>query len=63
MPTVTIDDREYDTDSLSDDAKQQIGNLNVCDQKIRQLQQELAIVQTARQAYATALQNALPTDD
>ena len=33
MPTVTIDDTEYDIDSLSDDAKAQLESLQATDGK------------------------------
>ena len=52
---VTIDGTEYDTDQLSDNAKAQLASLQACENKIRQLQIDLAIVQTARQAYGLAL--------
>jgi hypothetical protein len=58
--TVTIDGNEYDLEKLSDAAKSQIGNIQVTDQEIARLQQQLAIAQTARQAYARALQGELP---
>lgn len=58
--TVTIDGREYDLEKLSDAAKSQLGNIQVSDQEIARLQQQLAIAQTARQAYARALQGELP---
>ncbi|MEX0429805.1 DUF6447 family protein [Spiribacter insolitus] len=57
---VTIDGREYDLEKLSDAAKSQLGNIQVTDQEIARLQQQLAIAQTARQAYARALQEELP---
>ena len=60
MPTVTIDNKEYDLDRLSDEAKQQLTNLQVCDQEIARLNIQLAIAQTARSAYARALNEALP---
>lgn len=60
---VTIDDKEYDPDNLSDSAKGQIVNLQVVDQEIASLQQKLAIAQTARNAYATALKEELPEED
>ena len=56
MPMIKIDDVEYDTETLSDGAKAQLMNLQVVDQKIASTQQELAIQQTARNAYAQALQ-------
>lgn len=53
--TVNIDEKEYDLNDLSDAAKSQIVNLRVVDQEISSLQQKLAIMQTARNAYAAAL--------
>lgn len=57
---ITVDGKEYLLDSLSDDAKAQLGALNMTDRKLAELQQEIAIVQTARNAYAQALAAALP---
>lgn len=59
MPMITIDGKQHDTETLSDVAKAQITNIQVVDQKIAQAQQELAILQTARNAYARELQNEL----
>jgi hypothetical protein len=53
--TWTIDDKEYELDALSDAAKSQIVNIRVVDQEISKLQQQLAIMQTARNAYSKAL--------
>jgi hypothetical protein len=59
---ITIDGKEYDLDTLSEAAKSQLTNIQVTDQEIARLQQRLAIAQTARQAYARALQGELPAD-
>ena len=61
MPTIKIDDVDYDTDKLSDEAKAQLVSLQFCDQELQRLQAQAAAYQTARQAYAKALQAALPT--
>ena len=61
MATLTIDGKEYDTEQLPDAAQAQVTNIQVVDQKIAQVQQELAIMQTARKAYANALQAELPS--
>jgi uncharacterized small protein (DUF1192 family) len=61
-PKVTIDEKEYLISDLSDQAKAELGSMNVVDQKIANLQQEIAIMQTARNAYAQALAAALPKD-
>ena len=55
MPNIKIDDKEYDLDSISTDAKAQIEMLLATDNKIRELQRDLAIAQTARIAYGKAL--------
>jgi hypothetical protein len=60
MPIIKIDNKDYDTDKFSDEAKSQLINLQVCDQEIKRLQAQQAIAQTARLAYAKALGEALP---
>ncbi len=60
QPKITVDGKEYLLDNLSDDAKAQLSALNLVDRKIADLQQEVAIMQTARNAYAQALAAALP---
>lgn len=62
MAKVNIDGKEYDTDALSDDAKANIQNVQYCEQKMAELKRELAVTQTARNAYAQALKGALPKD-
>ena len=59
MATITIDNKEYDTDHLSNEAKSQLANVQLTDQEIQRLQVLLAIAQTARNAYAQALSAAL----
>lgn len=58
--TVTIDGREYNVADLSDTARKQLVNLSVTDQEIQRLNQQIAIAQTARTAYANALKKELP---
>jgi hypothetical protein len=55
IKTWTIDDKEYNIADLSEAAKSQIVNLQVVDQEIANLKQQLAIMQTARNAYGSAL--------
>lgn len=59
MPVITIDDVEYDVDELSEDAKAQVQALQTTDRRIMETQQDLAILQTARNAYASALKSLL----
>ena len=60
MSTVTIDDIVYDEDSLSSEAKNELISMGVCDQRIADLQTDMRIAQTARNAYANALKQLLP---
>ena len=60
MTTIKIDGKDYDEDSLSEEAKAQLTSLQVTDQEIQRLNIQLAIVQTARNAYARALSELLP---
>ena len=55
IKTWTIDDKEYNIADLSEGAKSQIVNLRVVDQEIANLNQQLVIMQTARNAYGAAL--------
>jgi hypothetical protein len=63
MSTVTIDNIEYALDSLSEDAKAQFSSLQFVDQKLAQLEAEVAVYQTARIGYSNALNAALPKKD
>ena len=60
MPNITIDDKEYDVTSLSDDAKNQLASIQFVDSELARLQATAAALQTARMAYSKALQSALP---
>jgi hypothetical protein len=60
MTTINIDNVDYDTDKLSDEAKAQLVSFQFCDQELARLQAQTAAIQTARISYAKALQAALP---
>ena len=60
MANVTIDGKTYELEALSEEARAQLASLQFVDGKIRELQAQLAVFQTARQAYAEALKAALP---
>jgi hypothetical protein len=62
-PKVTIDGKEYKLDDLSDKAKADLTSMKLVDQKIAQKQQDLAILQTARNAYAKSLTENLPKSE
>lgn len=62
VTTITIDDVEYELDSLSADAKLQLEAIQVVEQKVNEAKQQISILQTARNAYATALRDLLTKD-
>jgi hypothetical protein len=59
MATVTIDEKEYEIDDLSDEAKAQLGSLNFADAELARLTALVAAMQTARNTYAAALKEVL----
>jgi len=63
MATITIDGKEYDLETLSGAAKGQLQSVQVVDRKIADVQAELAILQTARNAYVNGLKAELPADE
>jgi hypothetical protein len=63
MTTVNIDSKDYELESLSEEAKAQLVSLQFVDQKLAQLNAELAVFQTARIGYSNALNAALPKDE
>ena len=60
MPTIKVDNNEYDVDSLSNEAKAQLGSIQFVDNEIARLQAQLAAMQTARNTYGKALSSLLP---
>ncbi len=59
MPIIKIDNIDYDSDSLSTEAKAQLQMLQFTEQEVQRLQKQLAIAQTAQIAYGKALNDAL----
>jgi len=60
MPTIKIDNQEYELDNFSSEARAQLASLQYVDAELMRLQAQTAAMQTARMAYAKALQAALP---
>ena len=56
---LTIDDVEYKLDDLSEHAKAQLANIQFVDSQIQQLNNELAVADTARIGYTKALKTEL----
>ena len=57
---ITIDGVEYDFDNFSDSARAQLVNLQATDQELVRAQALVAMLQTARAAYANKLKIELP---
>ena len=62
MATITIDNKEYDTDDLSTEAKNQVASLNFVRSELAKLNAQIAVYKTAEAGYAKALQNELESD-
>ena len=60
MSNINIDGTDYPIAALSEDAKGQLASLQIVDQKVAEAQQQMAILQTARNAYANRLKTLLP---
>lgn len=59
MAKIKIDDIEYDTDDMSDNAKAQVASLQFNEAHMNRLRNELAIADTAKIAYVNALKKEL----
>ena len=62
MAKIIIDEKEYETDDMSDEAKAQLQSLQFVDNEIAREQLKTAALQTARNAYAQALQKELESE-
>ena len=59
MAKITIDEKEYDTELMSEKALQQVQSLQYVNGQLMELQLRAAALQTARNAYANALKGIL----
>ena len=53
--TITIDDKDYNLDDLSDECKSEIQSLQFCEGEIARLNAQLAVAGTAKMGYQRAL--------
>jgi hypothetical protein len=60
MPSIKIDNKEYDLDTLSDECKAQLASIQFVEQELVRLQAKAAALQTAKGAYLQALKSSLP---
>lgn len=59
-PQLTLNGQNYDLDTLSDQAKQQLLNLQFADDQIQQIKNKIALTNMARTSYLQALSPHLP---
>jgi hypothetical protein len=59
MTIITIDEKEYELESLSEEAKAQLVSLQFVDAELQKLTAQSAVLQTARMAYSKALNDIL----
>ena len=57
---ITIDEKQYDYDSLPATAREQLQSLRFADQELQRVQAQAAVFQIARVADVRWLQQALP---
>ncbi len=60
MSSFSFDGQSYELSSLSEEARAQLVSLQFVEQEIARLQLQMAALQTARNAYASALKGQLP---
>jgi hypothetical protein len=61
VQSINIDGVDYDAAKLSPEALAQLGSIRFVDQELERLQAQMAVLQTARLAYAKALKELLPS--
>jgi Family of unknown function (DUF6447) len=65
MSKIKIDGKDYDVEALSEEAKAQLthlASLQYCDQELIRLETQVAVLRTARDVYAKALEATIPKD-
>ena len=55
MPKITVDGIEYNTEDLTANGKAQLASLQFLEGQMTKLKNEIAVYQTARNAYVQAL--------
>ena len=59
MPKITVDGIEYNTEDLTENGKAQLASLQFLEAQMSKLKSEIAVYQTARNAYVSALKDEL----
>jgi hypothetical protein len=52
---ITIDEKEYETDDMSEEAQKQLQSVQFVNSELQRLQAKAAVLQTASASYAAAL--------
>jgi hypothetical protein len=59
MPKITIDNIEYNTEDMSDNAKAQLASLQFLEVQMKKIKSEIAVYETAKSAYIQSLKTEL----
>ena len=59
MPKITIDDKEYDTEDMSQEALAQVQSIQYVENELVRVGMQTAALQTAKNAYVRALMGIL----
>ena len=51
MPKITVDNIEYNTEDMSDNAKAQLASLQFLEVQMKKIKSEIAVYETAKNAY------------
>jgi len=63
MAKVTLDGKEYDTEEMTEEARNLIASVQFIEQQLQKKRNEVSIAKTARGAYARALKKELGSQD
>ena len=63
MPKIKINEKEFEIDNLSDEAKSHIASLQFVQNEIKVMTARIAVYKTAENNYLKALQNEIPNED
>lgn len=63
MATLNINGKEYDLDTLSETARGQAQSISFVDEELKRLQSQIAVCNTARNAYLRVLIQELEAHD
>ena len=59
MPKITVDNIEYNTEDMSDNAKAQLASLQFLEVQMKKIKSEIAVYETAKNAYIQSLKGEL----